>query len=253
MNRLCFDLGNTRIKWWCGQESGVIPYETLEDPLTALLKSRNGPVEVVFASVIQGERRTRFLSVVANFPGARIFECVVTAQALGVECGYTDIGKLGIDRWLAVIAAWALYKQPVLVVDAGTATTLDFLAADGQHLGGYIIPGLRLSIGALLSGTSRVIVDSDKVRTATRDPGKNTNDAVYNGAAATIASVIERTCELFRQEYMNAKLLLTGGDAELIAAWLHCEADVRPDLLVLAMELLHSNGLAKEIINWKPA
>lgn len=244
---LYFDLGNTRIKWWDGEHSGFLAYDELPKNVTDLCSSRGALDELVFASVVKDARRELFLSSIASCCIPRIMECVVTSTALGAVCAYSDTSRLGVDRWLAVVGAWGLVGQAVLVADLGTAATLDFVAADGRHLGGYILPGLQLGIKGLLAGTSNIIVDQDRLSVATCSPGKNTNDAVYHGALAAITDVIESSLSRLKLDYPEAKLLLSGGDARLVAKQLGCQYEIRDQLVFEGMQLLHRHGLTIEV------
>ena len=77
----------------------------------------------------------------------------VKEAAAGVTNAYPDVSQLGIDRWLALIAAWNKYHAPVCVAGCGTAVTLDVVDGDGYHLGGLIFPGLRLMQQSLITHT----------------------------------------------------------------------------------------------------
>ena len=79
--------------------------------------------------------------------------------AAGVTCGYEDPSRLGVDRWLAMLAARQLSNRPFIVFGLGTAGTADFVDGDGVHKGGFIVPGLRLMTEALFAGTADVHVD----------------------------------------------------------------------------------------------
>ena len=247
MTALYFDLGNTRVKWAAGAEGGVIEYDALDVDLTSLARKYSGCDAVVFASVVKDARRHDFLqSVHARF-GSAVHECLVTSAALGVRCGYTDVGRLGIDRWLAVLAGWSRTKAPVLVVDLGTAATLDFVDRSGAHLGGFIVPGLKLGLTALLAGTSNIIVDTDLLFQSNRDPGTSTNEAVYHGSVAAMCAVIETSLIRHQRTEPDAKLLLTGGDAALVARHLGCHYQLQDDLVFAGMKLLHEQKLTKEV------
>lgn len=248
MTVLFFDLGNTRIKWCFKNASGALSYDNLAQELDSIPVWRRQALEIVFASVVKDQRRERFLQALRVRHG-RIHECVVTSHALGVSCAYQDVTRLGVDRWLAVLAAWQRYHGPVLVVDLGTAVTLDFVAAGGHHLGGYILPGLKLGVEGLLAGTSAVQVDADLLRTASREPGRNTTEAVYNGAIAAMAATIEGSLARFRGDFADARLLLTGGDSVMVAVHLRCEYEIADQLVFEGMSLLHAGKLTVEVSN----
>jgi len=242
-----FDLGNTRIKWWRGSQVSSCTYDQLDHVLAPLFADLGQGASAVFASVIKDARRERFLQLAGQYPAARVFECIVTEQAAGVRCGYRDVARLGVDRWLAVVAGWELCRKPLVVVDLGTAATLDFVDAGGGHLGGYIVPGLNLGIKALLAGTDNVIVDQDQLRTASRAPGGNTAEAVSHGAVAGIAALIEVSLARHQAANPGALVLLAGGDAPLVAQLLQCHYLHQEDLLFMGMTILHREGLTRAI------
>lgn len=156
----------------------------------------------------------------------------------GVRNGYLEPEKLGIDRWLGVLAAYHEFGG-CYAIDCGSAITLDLVRADGGHLGGYIAPGIRLMRESLKLGTSNVIIDTDAVTSGLIVPGKNTKDAVSHGiflsAVGNINTSVQQTKNFFEQP---ASLVLTGGDAELLAKGLIGKVYVWPDMVYAGLELM---------------
>ena len=250
MSRLYFDLGNTRIKWWTEAESkcfGAFLYSEAESTLGHLVRQHPVLHEVVFASVVKDQRRNDFIAVLNQLGVHQIRECVVTAEALGVRCAYRDCSRLGIDRWLALLAGWSLAAGPCVVVDVGTAVTLDWVDRSGRHQGGFILPGLRLGIEALLQGTSNVLVDFDKLSQAGVLPGCNTTDAVYNGALFAQVATVEYALRQLQQQEPAAKLLITGGDGALVGTHLGCHYQFVEDLVFQGMRLLADQNLVADV------
>ena len=92
---------------------------------------------------------------------ARIWYARSTARGGGVRNAYERPELLGVDRWAALVGAYARLRaaggrSPVCVADAGTALTIDALASDGRHLGGLILPGIALQRTALLASTADI-------------------------------------------------------------------------------------------------
>ena len=119
-------------------------------------------------------------------------------------------------------------------MDVGTAATIDAVTADGQHLGGFIVPGPQLMVGSLLRGTSDLAL-----HTAASSAGAasgfadNTRDAIERGCHLAVAALIDRgVADMARRLGQRPKLLLTGGAAPAIAALLETPADVVPDLVL---------------------
>jgi type III pantothenate kinase len=150
----------------------------------------------------------------------------VSSTVSGVSCGYTEPETLGIDRWLAVVAAYQRYLGPVLVVDAGSAITIDLIGPQGVHLGGYISPGLRLMREALWQGTAKVQVD--RVESLNMlVPGTCTQDAVNRGCLLAVVATIEKLASQY-----PASIVITGGDATVVAEALSLTSDHVPDLVL---------------------
>lgn len=150
----------------------------------------------------------------------------VSSQVGGVSCGYAEPETLGIDRWLAAIASYQRYCGAVLVVDAGSAITIDLVGPQGEHLGGYISPGLRLMRDALWQGTDRVqVAEAEPLNLLV--PGNCTADAVNRGCLLAAVASIEKLASQY-----PASLVVTGGDAPTVAAALSLAVDHVPNLVL---------------------
>lgn len=231
-----FDIGNTRLKLWRCREGRVeahwaavhagAPARLLQEELP--LTFADQPCAVAGISVLGTaadgdfsravEQRWRLVPTYAR----------AAAEFRGLRSAYHEAPeRLGVDRWLGLIGA-AGDCDALCVVGCGTAVTIDVVSS-GVHLGGYILPGLGLMETALLQGTGRVRFDTTPPRTVVL--GTDTATAVRNGALAAVAALVERT--VARHEVQ--RLVLTGGDAEGVAAALGCTATVEPDLLLKGM------------------
>ena len=158
-----------------------------------------------------------------------------TPELAGVICGYEEPARLGVDRWLALVAAWNAVRRAVAVVDLGTAATLDFVAADGRHQGGYIVPGLGLMAAALARDTAGVRVAGDLAPDLA--PGRNTAQAVRRGSTAMLLDFIEASVGRFASVAGGPPaVFLTGGDAELLAGRLPFALRLEPDLVLDGLE-----------------
>ncbi len=139
---------------------------------------------------------------------------LTSAAAAGVRNSYAEPSRMGVDRWLVMLAAYNKCRQACCIVDCGSAITVDYLSADGQHQGGYIIPGLRLMSRSLLANTAEVIVDQDISRFST-EPGCHTSAAVGHGANYLFEALQQRLVRDLRQRPEPTALFVTGGDGEL--------------------------------------
>lgn len=245
MSTLYLDFGNTRIKWKQGSGAagllGSLAYEQFEGWLPRQVEAHSVR-DIVFASVL-GDQRQRVLSELMTRLPVSVKRCVVTAEALGVRCAYQDLERLGIDRWLAVLAAWVQTGGACLVVDLGTAATLDLVDDGGRHQGGYIVCGLQLALTGLLAGTDNIRPDPAGFGEATLAPGVNTAQAVYHGALLGMVGLIETSYQKLLKSSPKAKLILAGGDAALVGSHLVCPHECVGELVFDGMQLLEKAEL----------
>ncbi len=143
---------------------------------------------------------------------------------------------MGVDRWLALLAAREITREPVCVVDAGSAVTLDALDELGRHLGGLILPGMAMARRMIHERTARVRVDEAFTPAWWAD---NTSDALNNGTHWAIVSLIERfVAESGRRLAADCRLLLTGGDAPAIMDSLSLHGQYEPHLVLQGLGLV---------------
>ena len=207
---LDIDMGNTRTKWRCGAQTGALTSPCLPTPLAR-------PSRVRVATVLRN--REEVAASVRQRYGIRA-EFASTAACLGsVRCGYQEPSRLGVDRWLALVAAWQEARQETVVIAAGTAATVDFVHADGCHEGGFIAPGLGLMRDALVRGTAdvrlpKVAEAADACRG--RAPG-DTATAVLAGTSTMLLAFAQAAIERFAACCGCCPVVfVTGGDAALL-------------------------------------
>ncbi|GAA5317896.1 MAG: pantothenate kinase [Candidatus Pelagadaptatus aseana] len=246
MAALDIDIGNTRLKWRLPSHAGVVLRLGLTDEqvVDELISQLSGlsfacvRVASVAAPELSSLLASRFKTGFGIDPGF----AVVSSEAAGVTCGYEDVSRLGVDRWLAVLAARARGYDNALIVDCGSAVTVDCLEG-GEHRGGYIVPGLRLMVEALYRDTSRVKVTCAEIDSLL--PGRNTEEAVNRGAMQMVLGLIEKLfLEMIgRNEAGDSPVvLLTGGDASDVARDLSAVEGVGGQV-VLVLDLV-MEGLA---------
>ncbi|MEO7071453.1 MAG: type III pantothenate kinase [Rhodanobacter sp.] len=233
--RLLLDLGNSRLKWACAtapaaawDASGSVDWSCdVSVRLQQAWADLMPPQDIVGASVVDGAREAQVAAAcVARFGLAPRWLRTPLA-ACGVRNGYEQPQRLGVDRFLAMVAARAAGRAPCVVASAGTALTLDALAADGQHLGGWIVPGVHAMRQALADNTARVVVECTGSVT---DLARNTEDAVASGCWHALAAAIERFAARAQPRLgATPTLLLGGGDAPALLPWLNVPAQLMAD------------------------
>jgi type III pantothenate kinase len=243
---LLVDIGNSRLKYAClagGQLGAQHAVEylawTAEDWQRQLFDGN--AVERVLAGTVAGAASETALRRAAAAADVTMVEFVhSTAMAAGVRNGYRDPAQLGVDRWLALIAAHSRWSGPCCVVDVGTAATIDALAADGSHLGGFIVPGPDLMVRSLLQGTSELATRAARQAAGAGDfYADNTREAIGRGCVLALAGLVERAAgELEERVGAAPRLLVTGGAGEALLPWVRRTAQLVPDLVLRGLAVL---------------
>jgi len=245
---LAIDCGNSRIKWARfdrGRASGQGSASLRDGDAFARLKSALTPdIDRVLVANVAGRDVSRTIESVVESALSIGPEFVrVRPSACGIECGYDDPDRLGVDRWLAMIAVRSLTGDPFAVVGAGTAVTFDAVDAAGRHLGGLIFAGDALMREALADKTGRIgIVGRDDAPvTGPALLGRETGEAVSRATWFALAAAVDRAFALVAATTAAApSLLVTGGDAAALAGWLETRAEVRADLVLEGLAIVAS-------------
>ncbi len=227
---LYVDQGNTRAKFWLVQAGQVLCQGSVLD--AADLQRQLG--EQALASIVLATVKSADEAAVLLRPWLDAVPSPVSVSVCTdiLPTAYEDAAKLGIDRWLGVLAARALGEGAALVVDAGTAITLDVLTEGGEHAGGYILPGLAMQQSALAAETVRV--KFPQADWQAQSLGTNTAAAVGHGSIRAICALVR---EVAHEPPLNqaSRLYLTGGNARDLAPFLP-NAQVVDDLLLIGMQ-----------------
>jgi type III pantothenate kinase len=219
---LVIDAGNTRTKWAQVQADGslsAMQVSTNASIATSALKKALAKADKVVIANVAGDSIAQQLLAMMPVKTNVVF-AIAEAEACEVINQYNQKEMLGIDRWAAVIAAWHMNKQPSIVVNAGTAITIDALSKDavtkkGVYMGGSIMPGLALMIQSLSSSAAKLA--STTAGSMTVFP-KNTQDAIQTGCMnAVIGAVVLQMKQLEKHCAFLPKIVISGGDAVKIA------------------------------------
>lgn len=258
---LDIDMGNSRVKWRLsdgGLEAGrgACSHQELAGTrglgdLGLLLQSR--PERIRVCSVANSETLEMIQAWAASRFSLPLEVAKVGDGPGGVRCGYRHPAKLGVDRWLAILAAWRRLGESCVVVDAGTALTVDVLLAGridsgsqgsscqsqsghfgADHLGGYIVPGLNAMSGALYAGTDGVR-PGPPAQLNELGPGTDTGAAVRRGCVAMAVALIERVraqASSKTEAGAEVPVVLTGGDAGSLVQFIAEPVVSVPDLVL---------------------
>ncbi|MGB5650874.1 MAG: type III pantothenate kinase [Sedimenticolaceae bacterium] len=218
MTALLVDLGNTR--WKITHTEGAAigrvvdgSYDDLGRLRAAALGDADRVDAIWLASVVDAHTTGLVSTTLQQALGTAVHDVKSTDPMPGLVSGYRKPEQLGIDRLLAMVAARARVPQALCVVVAGTAVTVDFVDPDGQHLGGFILPGRRMFRECLLTNTS---IPRDTKVDERAVLGCDTPTAVALAGRYAVVGIVERFVagpkSLFPGQRVN--IFAGGGDAD---------------------------------------
>jgi type III pantothenate kinase len=209
---LVIDIGNTRTKWAVLDDNHQLSSQGVclnADIAHANLTTKN--VQKAFISNVAGldmaQKMTQMLAPLETH------FLKVTAEACGLKNNYAL--SLGADRWAALVAVWHDYQQAAVVVNAGTAITMDALTDKGEFLGGSIMPGLHVMRASLTANAALLNVEAGDWQPFPT----NTADAIQTGCENAVVGAINLTLKRLEKHCgISPLLVLSGGDAHKIAS-----------------------------------
>ena len=254
MTFLAIDIGNTRLKW--GQYAaphpgarliahGAVHLETI-DSLAETDWQGLAPPGSMLGCVVAGEGVRRRVEEQLELWDIDPRWVVSSAHAAGVHNRYDHPGRLGTDRWVALIGARQRVlargpARPVLVVMVGTAVTVDAMDAEGNFLGGMILPGFGVMQRALEMSTAGLKVPTGEIV----DFPTNTSDALMTGGAMAMAGAIERLHRKLRDRCgADPVLLMSGGAAPKLVSITDLQFETVDRLVFDGLLALQSHRLA---------
>lgn len=233
--KLLVDIGNTRIKYIVVENSQSIQamqMRYVEHQLLSELLVSGAFVEVteVIVANVQCNELAIELELWAAKREIRFLQVHSESYAYGVTSSYQQPEKLGVDRWLALIATQQLYpKYNTLIIDAGTAITVDLLADNGLHLGGWIMPGLQTMFDSLLGNTQKIFAEKENLPQLSF--GTNSSECVNFGCWAMVVGAINNAITQAETILSLDKVIITGGNSEQIAEHMPNQFELIPELL----------------------
>lgn len=263
---IAVDIGNTNVKALCRSADGRWQRRV------TMLRDENWPDRIVdwaiahathretirwrVAAVHRGavdrlETAVRCRAVEAggrsNHPRAGNFRRVIASDLeMGISVDFPD--RVGIDRLVGAWEAFREIRRSVIVVDAGSAITVDLVDDAGNFSGGAILPGIRMQTAALARGTDALPLVGPWEDAPPRGPGKNTEQAIRLGVMTAATATIDRLVMHYREHLRGGEtppVVITGGDATLLRTWLETETQLRRDLVCGGLLRLPLRGPAE--------
>lgn len=232
---LLVDIGNSRLKWAFLMDTDFsishALFHTADNFDSELAEQWRAvvfrPKKIVIGNVANKVIYNQITLLAKSlWPDIKLVQVKSTANAFNVTSAYNQPEKLGVDRWLALVAVHQYYKSAACIVDCGSAITLDIIDQQGVHQGGLIAPGINMMKQSLVDNTETLPLVSEDFPLALAN---KTDAAIYSGIMFLIIGMINK---VLTQQKNPTKLILTGGDAECIAKHLDQEFVIDNDLVL---------------------
>ena len=206
---ILIDIGNTAVKWQLRESEQ--PSDMGRGDVSQLMRwlesLGNLPRQQVAVSCVRDDEFAGELrDALVHLGCSSVDFAESSATHAGVTNAYASPSSLGVDRWLAVLALKSRGHESGIVVDVGTACTIDVLESN-RHVGGFILPGPKLACEALVANTDKIRYSTEPP--AALEPGGDTGACVVSGAWLTIVGAVKEIAK----RYPHCPLFLAGGAA----------------------------------------
>jgi len=246
---LAIDSGNTFIKWGLYDHCDLVFQGKVKQNESAILaqawKKLPEPSDIIVSNVA-GDAAQKKLAELCSSWKMKLHWVAAVQQQCGVRNFYSDPGQLGSDRWAALVAAWNHELQASLVINIGTAMTVDMLSDSGDFLGGIILPGPDLMFNVLKTHTAIPCAELGKFDQLP----VCTDDAIYSGVIHSLVGAIERMKQVLCTHlgYSMQNCIISGGASSLILPHLGIQAKVVDNLVLEGLLLIANNQLKSAML-----
>lgn len=242
MGKIFFlDIGNSSLKWAMASRSDSLVMQQKQYPekvsyefFMQCWQDLEKPTAIFVSCVAEAKVFTAITKACDELWSLSVHKRVAVKEDFGLINAYEDAASLGCDRWCGMIAAQALSGSGFMVIDAGSALTIDLVDTSGQHLGGYIVPGLRMMQKSLALQTAQVQTDEFDSNAPSLLLANSTNKCVEAGIHLSTVKLIESVID----KHAGYSCFITGGDANLIAALLPFKCVIIPELVLMGLARL---------------
>ena len=236
---LAIDSGNSFVKWGlfnhgCCLKLGKIQYDNIQN-IKYYFKDLQAPESIIISHVARAATKNQICEQISRWPvkphwiRSRAFQC-------GVFNSYSNPTQLGCDRWASLIAAWEMQRQACLVINIGTAVTIDALSESGEFLGGIILPGFHLMLNSLQRDTQ---LFNASMSTYEEFPN-STNSAIQSGMIHAVIGAIERMYNLLSMKINHPvkASIISGGGVSLLSPFIKIPIKTIDNLVLKGLILI---------------
>jgi len=244
--KLLIDIGNTTtsVGLWKNNKLSMITSGKNNKLLSILKKYSKKEIDnIFFTSVISDKENKRIIGKLKKIYTSSIKQIKATRVLLGMTNGYAKPKHLGADRWATIVASFILYKRPLIIVDCGTAISIDIVNRRGVHLGGYILGGVA---GYSKSFKNAYHLKNIKIKQDTTAQMKSfpnsTQSGIEEGYLLMVISAIENTySEVKKNQKISPNVLVTGGNGKIISKRLSIKNKYDSDLVLKSIGIISNH------------
>ncbi|MEW6989929.1 type III pantothenate kinase [Colwelliaceae bacterium 6441] len=239
--KLLLDIGNSYCKYATSTNSKISPVKRIDIQQISeqwLQESFSSVKQCLISNVNQRQIND---IIVAWCKNRKIPHHIIQSEdnKFKIQCAYNNPSTFGVDRWLGLLGAAKLFpNQAALIVDLGTATTVDLLLATGKHCGGWILPGIDLIFSSVVNHTNKVSAHLETVEHLSF--ADNTSTAVNQASWAATLGYIETAIRCAKNNNLEINetltLILTGGNAKKMSHLLHNDHELIENLIFVGID-----------------
>ena len=220
-----------------------LEYAIMLKNILEIHRVKRGEIEGSIMSSVVPPLNAPLSSAVKKITGRRLL-LVGSGMKTGLNIKMDNPKAVGGDRIVAAVAAIARYEGPIIIIDMGTATTMDVVDRAGNYIGGVILPGVKVALNSLVSNTAQLPrINLDVPR---RVIGKNTVECMRNGIMLGNAAMLDGLIDRMEAELgETATLVSTGGMARFITPLCRHSITYDPDLLLRGLLILYRQNTAE--------
>jgi type III pantothenate kinase len=266
MKTLLIDAGNSHLKWatlagknLSKQQNRSYKEKPPAKLFEAVVESNHAEIDSILMVSVLGKKFLNEVHKIAVKHKVKITNIESISQLAGIKNGYNKPHKLGADRLVAMVAAFKISNtnteqtQACIIIDSGTATTIDAVDANGQHLGGVIMPGLNLCAESLLENTELISLwNNDKDEFVANFFSRDTSQAIANGCVLGLAGGIDSICNKMestlikqaKEKGITINKIICGGSSRKILPHLQNDYNYNENLLMIGLQIIKEDSLS---------
>ena len=246
---LLIDIGNSSLKWCIADSNGLsaMSQELYPKDITTDFFIHNWhvleqPNDIVVSCVAQNIVWLALEKACFELWDIKVQKVNSLKKQFGLINAYENVSSLGSDRWCAMLGGLHQANSAFIVINAGSALTVDVVNEAGQHLGGYVVPGINMMKKSLGLHTAQVQVDSTSNVLTDLSLGHSTEECVESGIHLLVVKFIEAIYKKVSLDMNGCQTFVSGGDAKSITDLLSFNSDVVPDLVLRGLAVIATDN-----------